>query len=131
MRVLLDTDVLIGYLQGAEDCRAVQATLAAEEGLLSAVCVFELFAGVRSAAHLQHRQELLNLVTVVPVTEVIALRAAALFTTLRARGKTIDNEDIFIAATALELKVPVMTRNKKHFEHVEELRIVGVAPPTI
>jgi predicted nucleic acid-binding protein len=36
----------------------------------------------------------------------------------------VDNEDLIIAATALERDVAVLTENARHFEMIPEVRIV-------
>ena len=56
-------------------------------------------------------------------TSAIARRAATLFTDLRSRGITIDNEDLLIGATALESDLPLLTCNATHFAHIPGLRL--------
>lgn len=44
---------------------------------------------------------------------------------LARNGNLIDYPDLWIAAAALKKKIPVITRNSKHFEHVPDLEILA------
>jgi predicted nucleic acid-binding protein len=55
-----------------------------------------------------------------PIDGVIAELAG---TTRRDAG--IATPDALIAATALQHRIPLMTRNSRHFERVAELRVVA------
>ena len=43
---------------------------------------------------------------------------------LKRKRKQIDLADLFIAATALSNKLPFATLNKKHFDRIDNLRII-------
>ena len=45
---------------------------------------------------------------------------------LRAGGLLIRDSDIWIAATALQYNLTLLTNNRRHFERVEDLRIESV-----
>lgn len=90
---------------------------------------FELFAGVRSEKQREQRNALVRLVRVAVVDATIAHRAGALFTLLRSRGIAVDNEDLFIAATALTLDVPVLTANHRPFATIPNLRLAIPGSP--
>ncbi|GAB4426523.1 MAG: hypothetical protein OHK0011_08070 [Turneriella sp.] len=57
------------------------------------------------------------------LTREIADLAGELYSDLRDRGRTIDNEDIIIAATAVVHDLPVATLNVRHFEGINKLRL--------
>jgi tRNA(fMet)-specific endonuclease VapC len=40
-------------------------------------------------------------------------------------GRHIDSKDAWIAATALVLKLPLVTHNRKHFEKITNLHIIS------
>jgi predicted nucleic acid-binding protein len=90
---------------------------------LSAIVVFELLAVVKDESRMANRRELIDLMKVLPVTQAIAERSAELFTALRRHRVTVDNEDLIIAATALTVSAPVLTGNRKHFEHIDGLTL--------
>lgn len=127
MKTILDTSALISFLHGEPAGSAVKALLHRNEALVPAICVYEVLAGVRSAKHRQDRSNMLDLVTIVPLDRLIAHQAAGLFTELRGKGITLDNEDLLVAATALRLNVPILTVNRRHFERIPGVRLAAPA----
>ena len=79
--------------------------------------MFELlqYPGI-STREEQHIKSLLNICMRVPVSDAIAERAAFL-----ARTHRIGVADLLIAATALELGVPLFTKNIRDFKKIPEL----------
>jgi len=43
---------------------------------------------------------------------------------LKSRGRSVDTNDIFIAATALINNINLCTLNTKHFESIENLKLI-------
>ncbi|MBI4859609.1 MAG: PIN domain-containing protein [Candidatus Riflebacteria bacterium] len=124
MKVLLDTDVLVDHLRSADSpwsslLDSIQRRRST--GYISVVTVAELHAGklmsqpgVRAGT-----VRFLELFRRVPIQESIAVRAGTL---LREHGEDgLALADALIAATALALRVPLLTRNRKHFERVRGL----------
>jgi predicted nucleic acid-binding protein len=104
---LLDTDVLIDHIRGRG--------IAPIDGcMVSVVTRTELFAGNESEEPAV--TALLGRVEEVDVTVEIARRAGRI-----RRTTGLDIADALIAATALEHGMPVMTRNRRHFERVADL----------
>jgi len=60
-----------------------------------------------------------------PVTRAVADRYADVARALRARGKLIGSNDLWIAAAALEREMTLVTRNTADFSRVPELKIKG------
>jgi predicted nucleic acid-binding protein len=52
-------------------------------------------------------------------------RIAERFSELREQYPKLEREDTLIAATALVKRLPLVTRNRRHFEVVEELILFG------
>lgn len=122
--ILLDTGALIDFLSNGRGADEVELLISREEAVISAISAYELLRGVRSAAHIAERDELISLLKMIPLDGIIAGRAAALYTTLRSNGITIDNEDIIAAATALHLSLPVLTPNIRHFQSIPNLQLM-------
>lgn len=59
------------------------------------------------------------------VDAAIALRYGRLTRGLRARGRLIGSNDLWIAATCLQHAVPLVTRNVEQFRRVEGLEVIG------
>lgn len=110
-RYLLDTDVFIDHLRGAE-------RLELSGHSYSVITRCELFAG-RDDAESDVRR-LLASHHQVAVSAEIAERAGRIRRSVR-----IDTPDALIAATALVHGHVLVTRNIKHFSNVPDLRIEG------
>ena len=67
--------------------------------------------------------------TVLPVTRPIAHRFAILRGDLRARGLPLPQPDLLIAATALHHDLALLTRNRRHFARVPDLRLLDPNDP--
>ena len=59
-----------------------------------------------------------------PFNDAVAWRAAEIFKDLRKRGVMTGENDLWIAATALEAGGVLVTRNEKHFREVRGLKIL-------
>lgn len=108
--LLVDTDVLIDHLRGTARLRDDGAQMA-----VSAVTRCELFAGRDEEARLRR---LLSPMETLSVDAAIAELAG------RTRRQTgLATPDALVAATALRHGLPLMTRNRRHFERVDGLQL--------
>lgn len=123
--ILIDTDIVFEYLVGGESADETEKILQRVEAALSAITVYELFAGVASEKHLAQREDFVELCEIVELTTSMARTAARLYTDLRSQGRLIANEDLLIAATALETGYPLLTGNRSHFERIGGLNLLG------
>ena len=120
---LVDTDALFDFLADRGTADRVARLLERGEVAIAAVTVYELYAGVTNERHLRERNELVGLVDVVDLSAAIARSAAELYTTLKAAGQLISNEDLLIAATGLRTGYPLLTMNRGHFARVPGLSL--------
>ncbi|MBI2267224.1 MAG: type II toxin-antitoxin system VapC family toxin [Armatimonadetes bacterium] len=112
---LLDTDVLIWFLRGRKETRAVfQEIEAGGIPLCSALSVLEIMFGVREKEEKVTRY-LLRSLRVVPVGEKEAEKAASLMRDYRKGGITLDLVDAVIAATCLLHDLVLVTYNRSHY----------------
>lgn len=58
---------------------------------------------------------LLDTFDILPVTQIIAHRAGLLKAEYARKGITLNLIDMFIAATAIEYDLPLLTDNRRHF----------------
>jgi hypothetical protein len=118
VRVLVDTDVLIDYFNLGRysdllddprsriyDSAVTRKELLAKEGLTERARQAILAA--------------LRRFRLVPITRAVAARYAS----VRRRAQELEREDALVAATALEKRLPLLTRNWRHFRHVEGLKL--------
>ncbi len=108
--ILVDTDVFIDHLRGAVEIRPGRHRLH-----YSVITRAELFAG---ASGTDVATRVLAPLREIPVDRAIAERASRI-----RREFGVRMPDALIAATALERKLSLSTRNKKHFESIRGLRI--------
>lgn len=123
--VLLDTSVVIAHLRGTV---AVTSRLEQFETLfLPIVSLGELLCGIRKSARAQQNliilQRWLQTVTLLSLTEATADRYAAIKVELAQAGTPIPENDIWIAAHALELGLPLAARDE-HFTRISGLVIL-------
>jgi hypothetical protein len=110
-RILVDTDVLVDHLRGHRRFSAGK-----DEIHVSAVTRAELFAG-RGGEEGRIRR-LLQPMIGLPVDNTIAERAGRL---RRANQRRLP--DALIAATALEHRLTLVTRNARDFEGIRGLKV--------
>jgi predicted nucleic acid-binding protein len=115
MSVLVDTSILIDVLRG-ERAAADVLRVARERGPLQAseVTRLEVLAGMRAKEE-EATRALFGAFVWHPVDETVAEAAGNLGREWLPRNRGIDSADLAIAATALELGVPLLTRNVKRF----------------
>lgn len=108
--LLVDTDLFVDHLRGATELKAGRHRLH-----YSVITRAELFAGTSATRVVT---QLLGPLREVPVDRAIAERAG------RIRRETgIRLADALIAATALEHKLGIASRNKRDFERVRGIRV--------
>jgi tRNA(fMet)-specific endonuclease VapC len=124
MRALLDTDAYSALKRA--DPAVVDIVRRSEEVLLSTVVAGELLYGFRCGNRYgRNRDELEQFVaspfvTVVPVTMTTADRFSRIAAALKARGKPIPTNDMWIAAQAMETGAELLSFDH-HYEWVDGL----------
>jgi tRNA(fMet)-specific endonuclease VapC len=124
VRVALDTNRLTDLFQG--DAELADRLGECDEIWIPLIVLAEIKAGFYGGSQ-QHRNELLLQSFLAKPTVGILLPArqtaehyARLFVQLKRAGTPIPDNDIWIAALALEHDLLLITRNR-HFEHVPQL----------
>ena len=127
--ILVDTNVLIDFLEHAN--RSVADSLASyDELVLTPVVVGEYLAGLRknargAIARAQFSQFLADDSVRVTTTSVNTSRCYAdVFNGLRDKGQPIPQNDLWIAATAKENDLPLMTKDC-HFGYIDNLEVIN------
>ncbi|MCZ0934416.1 MAG: type II toxin-antitoxin system VapC family toxin [Gemmatimonadetes bacterium] len=122
LRVLLDSNAYVQLMRGSE--KAAGIVRRAEEVLLSTVVLGELLYGFRHGSRYERNARALRAfldnpyVTVVPVGETTADRYSRIAAALRAKGRPIPTNDIWIAAHAMQTGADLVSADR-HFEHVD------------
>jgi tRNA(fMet)-specific endonuclease VapC len=119
---LLDANLVIAYLENER--AVVERALAADEVFVSVIVLGELHFGARKSTrpdeNLDRIASFLEWAKVVDCDEETAELYGVIKQQLRAKGKMIPDNDIWIAATSRQIDVTLASRDQ-HFEHVDYL----------
>lgn len=122
--VVADTDLVIDFLRGSGEGLPLVRELVKEGRLrLTAVTAFEVRVGADFLRRADRMSALLGRRTL-PLDTLAALRAGEVFTRLRSLGADIGVKDALQAGVCLRFDLPLATRNLRHFQRVEGLRLV-------
>jgi len=123
--LLIDTTVIIDHLRKKNKKKSQFYHIVDIYNLfISTITLYELYAGANNDQKKQDISTVLDYVTILPFTKIIAQKSGELYLSLRKENQIIEIKDIFIAATALSHDLPIMTLNLRHFERVKELNIL-------
>jgi predicted nucleic acid-binding protein len=121
-RVAVDSDALLDQ-EGAGAFDSVERLIVRRALVVPAIVVFE---ALRVADQDRARLEVLfRGVRVDPVDDRVARRAAAVWAELKRSGAGIGERDVLIASSCLVYKLPLLTRNVRHFKRVDGLTVLG------
>ena len=122
MRVLLDSSAYSQLMLGREQVSRI--VRGAEEVLLPAVVLGELLYGFRHGSRYERNVRDMRAfldnpyVSLVPVGATTADRYSRIAASLRATGRRIPTNDLWIAAHAMETGADLVSA-ARHFEHVD------------
>jgi predicted nucleic acid-binding protein len=122
-RAVVDTSVLLA----SETGRAVDESGLPEDPGMSVVTLAELHAGVLAAPDSESRARRMAtldryaLIEVLDVTEVVAAEWARLRVHLAERGRRVNVNDLWIAASAVAHRLPIVTKDDD-FDPLEGVR---------
>jgi tRNA(fMet)-specific endonuclease VapC len=123
--VLLDTSAAVAHLRGIQ---AVTERFESFDAIfLPIVALGELLCGVRKSVrsheNLSSLQSWLRTVTLLSLTESTADRYATIKSELAQAGTPIPENDVWIAAHAMEHGIPLATRDE-HFHRIVGLTVL-------
>jgi len=127
--VIADTDVVLDFFSDTPPFAQTLSDLLQEGRLaVTAITVFELYAGVLSAKRLKQIEAFCESVPVFSLDLLAAAYAGKIYTELKSTGRTVGNQDILIAGICLANNLPLLTRNSAHFSPIEGL-VTATSPP--
>jgi tRNA(fMet)-specific endonuclease VapC len=122
---LLDSSVLIAHIRNVLDL--AHHTEEGTNWYVSVIAQGELKQGILTSAHSKANgaklQTLLASMSILPVSEETADRYAQIASHLESRGAIIPQNDMWIAACAIEHHLPLATRDA-HFQRVKDLQVL-------
>lgn len=127
MIYLLDTDIIIYWLNGSLEIeqRIISTTL--ENICFSIISKAELYFGAYNSNQVENNinviEKLSNKISILPFDEKASKIFGQLKAYLKKEGKVILDADIMIASIALANNLTLVTNNIRHFKRIETLRI--------
>src|SRR5689334_20636214 len=126
MTYLIDSDYVADYLKGKPPAVTLLDHLAAAGIAISAVTLAEVYEGIYYGKHpSQYKhglRQFLRPIRVLAVNRLVAYRYAIISGDVRARGILIPPPDMFIAATAIQYHLVLVTRNLRHYQRIPTLQ---------
>ena len=125
-RYLLDTNIIIDLLA---DVEAVKAMLAeAEEAFAPSIAIGELYYGAEKSTRPEENvgriEQFASVTTVLGCDTQTARHYGQIKNHLRAKGRPIPENDLWIAAVARQHALTLVTGDK-HFSDIDDLPTVG------
>jgi len=131
-RLMLDTTAVSGFFKGHEEIRENIAS--ADELFLNPVVIGELLAGFGMGGRERKNREVLReflsspRVRVIDVDGETSERYAAIFAHLRRSGTPIPTNDLWIAASAMQYGLKLLTTDKHYLKVPQVISILCEAP---
>ena len=130
MRLLLDTNVCIDVLRGRPEVVARLREHPPGCLYVSAITVFELIQGAERAPEQFRESERRKVEAFLsPILQVVfdgrcGVLAGEINAALLNAGTPVGVMDVFIAATALRMDVPIVTSNTRDFSKIKGLEVI-------
>ena len=128
-QVLIDTDILSLFFR--KDSLVVahfkEYLKQYDKINLSIITYYEILSGLKhknAEKQLGTFFEFVGYNSILPLTEESAAISSDLYAELRKMGKQLDDIDILIAGIALSNGMGIVTRNTKHFDRIEALKVI-------
>ena len=124
----LDSDIIIAHFRGDNSIKERLNSLPAEELFITPVTLCELYRGAFLSGDLEKNkllvEKLLERVNMLnfdlPACEIFGRT----YKLLKQSGKLTQDSDLMIAPICISNNVSLITRNKKHFENIKDLRLI-------
>lgn len=129
MMYLLDTDWTVDFLGGRRVAVDLVTELLPIGVAISIITAMEILEGIKGSRDPDTADAALRAfreaVAVLDLTEAVADRTADIRLALRRRKRQVRERslDLIVAATAIEHGLVLVTRNLRHFEDIEGLRL--------
>jgi len=129
-RALIDTDVVSFLFNKHPLGISYRQYLRKRTLCISFMTCAEIERGMRQADWGEHRKNemrdfIADKFTVISSNDPICIKWGDILVLQLKKGRPISFADAWIAATALVYKIPIITHNRKHFETIDELKVIS------
>jgi len=130
-RLCLDTDILIDYLRKpSETVKLLMEKI--YKGKISAytttVNSFEIWLGTFLAPKphelIKETEDFLNQLEILNFNYEASVEASRTMVTLRKQGQPIEIRDLFVSSISKVNRMPIVTRNIKHYKRIPRLTVL-------
>lgn len=128
--MILDTSFIIDLMKNKSNAIAKSREL--EKSSLpirsTSISVFELWQGLEDIEDTDKREKIerfLSSIGLLAFDLHDAKKAGTIYAELERKGELIEPEDCMIAGITLSRGETLLTRNKRHFERIKELKVEG------
>lgn len=123
---LLDTNIIIDWFRGDTDTQLYLNNIDFE---IPVIVIGELFYGAENSSNKEKHSEQIKKFskefTIINVTDETAKMYALIKSELKKQGKPIPENDIWIAAIAVENNKSLVT-NDQHFSYIKSLKTINL-----
>ena len=123
--LVIDTSIIIEFIR-SKDKKSTSLYLILNDSniCITSVTIYELYIGATDKIKWKDVKLLTEDLIQLPFDEKVSIEAAKIYHQLRTDNKMIEFRDIFIAATCIVNKIPLLTLNKKHFNRIKSLELI-------
>lgn len=127
-RIIIDTSAYSAFMRGDKKVRSVLQT--SEAIFLNPVVIGELMSGFISGKRASHNREELDIFLSSPRVRTISIdqetsdRYAAIVYTLRTQGTPLPTNDIWIAASAMQYGLKILTLDD-HYLNIPQVIVIN------
>ena len=126
-RICVDSDVVIDYLRGKTRFQDVLPSVIEKyDCYIAPISAYELYYGGYYSGRLNKVEDVLDLFGMLDCPRASIRKLAEIHAKLSKTGNSLDVKDILVAGTCIYFKLPLLTRNIKHFRRIKELSLVDV-----
>jgi predicted nucleic acid-binding protein len=123
-RVICDTNILIGALNGKHEAIEIMRQIQPENVVLSAITVMELYQGMGDKNQLAWMKKQIRYYDILHFTSEISKKAIELVHDFKL-SHGLEIPDAIIAATAIHNQLPLATFNKKDFQFIPNVLLLA------
>jgi len=123
--ICVDTNLLVDYFRKKDKAETRLYRLATLYAIsVPSIVAYEFLRGQKNSSVDSFLDALLASTGSLPFDLACAQKAAEVWQLIRASGRSIEPEDLLIAATSLTWGYPLATLNPKHFDFIPEIRLL-------